>query len=186
MKYIKEYEQYKSILDLPIEKEEEEISLKLGEYVLLLTYKSKLSPETASGFFQLSKYFTKAKNLNIFIDNELVSNMTFDERRFNTLTVNDFDIMYKKNFSNYIINFKNLITEYLLDCHNRIKEIYPEYQTYLIAGKYPSQAKEPLMIHDYLEFVEDDFKNSNSKLVQDIIKMNKEFIIYKKSEKYNL
>jgi hypothetical protein len=186
MIYLKKYEHYKSILDLSLEPGEEEISIKLVEYVLLLTYKSKSSPETAAGFHALFKYFTKAKSLNIFIDNELISNMTFDERRFNTLTVDDFDISYKKNFPDYIIRFKNLIIEYLLDCHNRIKDLYPEYQTYLIAGKYQSQAKEALMIHDYLEFVENDFKNSNSKLVQNIKKMNDEFIIYKKSTKYNI
>lgn len=180
MKHIKNFEKYKPEIEEPIK-------LKLGKYVLLKTSKSIPHP---SGLIRM-KFFSKVKDINIFIDNKIVGNMQIDERGFNILHHYD-DSMFlnwddKQSFRKlpkFIREFKFLIVQYLLDCYADMKKSNPEYGTYY-NGK-GNEGRENLMTHDFIDFVKNDFKTSKSILVQKIKKINKDFIIYKNADKYNI
>lgn len=169
MKYLKTYENLS-----------EYIVLDLTKNITLETYKS--IPRQQGG------YFSNAKEIIIYIDHILISTMNIDERGFNTIRRGNFYNLPKFNetLHDYVIKLNNSIQDYLIEAHKKMKYSNPKYGTYNSKTRTGREGELGLMTHDFFDFVKNDFKTSNSPLIETIKDMDKNFIFYKDASKYNI
>ena len=170
MIYIKLFEDYG----------ETPITISLGEYIKIKSFKSKkFEPEYIKTYNETEEfgYFTKSRDIEILICDNLTGSLNIDERHFNTLI--RYNWLPIKN-DKFIDKLNKLIVKYLLDCHDRMKQSNPDY------GYGRREGKLPLLTHHFFDYVEQDFQTSDSKLVKKIKKIEKDIPFYLDANKYNL
>ena len=164
-----------------------EIVLNLGDFITLKSLKSKPirnqyyhSADDPTGEYA---YFTKARDIEIYINNELTGALTIDERGFNTIHENNnFNFPYGIKIKYFYLKDANKkVMKYLIDCHTKMKLSNPKYGTYGIDGKRNGEGRIPLLTHNFFEYVKNDFQHSKY-----LTKMIKELPMKLDAEKYNL
>ena len=163
------------------------ITLKIGKYINIRYIKSdKLTYEPdIKKYGEEYAYYSKVKDISIFLNDEYIAKIKIDERKYNTI---DEDYTTPKFNHKYVKDSYDIITEFLFRCHSFMKDTNKDYGKYGTKGKmsYEFEGKIPLLVHHFFDFVEDDYKNNKSAESIRLKEFQKNLELYLEMEKYNL